>query len=116
MNNNQSLAEQISGLIIPSSPVDRQKLRDQINAGVYATQRIADEKACLDDVVQIIVKDFGYTKKMANRLIKTHFNRDKEEQVKSTEEFVTLYETIFDTDLTPNRANDALNAVSSDDE
>lgn len=102
-----------TNITLPSSPADREKIRQQINEGVNCHIKIADQREALKDIVNVIHSDFGLPKKLITRLIKTHYKRDKDEQIAATEEFELVYETILERPLRKDEAGTTSNSSDS---
>lgn len=84
------------GIIVPSNPADRLKLKNQLAEGTYCLERAAAERDALKSIVNAIEEDFEIPKKVVNRLIKTMYKRDFAKEVAEHEDFEALYETIVE--------------------
>ncbi len=85
-----------TGIIVPSNPADRLKLKNQLAEGTYCLERVAAEREALKEIVAGIEEDFEIPKKVVNRLIKTMYKRDFAKEVAEHEDFETLYEMIVE--------------------
>ena len=84
------------GVIVPSSPADRQKLKNQLTEIVYAMSRMQGERDAIKSILVEIEESFEIPKKVANKLAKTMYKRDYGKQQAEQEDFECLYETIVE--------------------
>lgn len=85
-----------TGIIVPSNPADRLKLKNQLTEGTYCLTRAAAERETLKEIVAAIEEDFEIPKKVVSRLIKTMYKRDFAKEVAEHEDFEALYETVVE--------------------
>jgi hypothetical protein len=85
-----------SGVIIPSSPADRKKLKLALTEMTYALQRIDDEKSAMKDISEDTAEKFALPKKLINKLARTMYKRDYDSLTQENEDFELLYETLVE--------------------
>lgn len=88
--------EHDGSIVVPSSPVDRQKLKAMITEMTHAMQRISDERGALKDIIDATAAEFNIPKKHIRKLAKTYFERNFDNLQAEHSDFETLYETILE--------------------
>lgn len=83
-------------VVIPSSPVDRKKLKEMLEEAVGCLRRADDEKVSKKEIVAEIKNKFELPPKYTNKLIKAMHKADFDQTVVEHEEFEALYETIVE--------------------
>ena len=85
-----------AGVIVPASPVDRQKLKAQLTECVNCLQRISSEREAMKDIIKAITENFDIPKNVAGKLARTMYKSDFAKVRAEHDDFETLYETIVE--------------------
>lgn len=83
-------------LLIPSDPAIRKKIRDAVQEASAQLQMIADRKAAIKDIADVVEADFQVPKKTFNRIVKAFHKQIYTDMVNEDEQFQLLYENIME--------------------
>lgn len=78
-----------------SNPADREKLMKVISECSNALVRIQGERDYIKEAVTEISKKFQIPKRLLNRLIRTYYKQNFDEEVAVSEQFQELYEQVI---------------------
>jgi hypothetical protein len=73
------------------------KLLDCIKDCSDSLLRISAERKLISERTKEVSKELKIQKKMLNKIIKTHYKRNFDEEVATNEQFETLYESVMKT-------------------
>jgi hypothetical protein len=78
-------------VIIPSNPADLQKINKWIKDACDCKTRIAAENEAIKDIVAVIKEEFKLPPKFTNKLIRTKYKDNFDQQETEQEDFAELY-------------------------
>jgi len=87
--------EQTSGLILPTDPEQRQKIKMGIKEICNAKTRIQSEKDHIKNTVEDLSKEHDLPKPAINKIAAWYYKQDLLASVGQVEDAQDLYETIF---------------------
>jgi hypothetical protein len=87
----------MSDLIIPSSPADRQKLKQILRDMTDCMTRMDAEREVIKELAEAAEESFEIPKKLINKLARTLHKSNITEIVSDTENLEFLYETLIAT-------------------
>lgn len=82
-------------IIIPSSPVDLQKIKAMIHEATDCMARIDAENETKKEIIDEIEEQFDISKKIINRMVRTAHKMNFNEQASESDDFQLLYETLY---------------------
>lgn len=82
------------GLIMPSSPEDRKRLKAAIDEMVGCLTSIAAQRDHMGDIVSLMSEEFDLPKKLINKAAKIQFKEDYQKVAAENEDLDTLLETL----------------------
>ena len=85
-----------SGIIVPTTVEDREKLKNAINEAVNAKIRIDSESELIKEIVSDAAEAFDIPKPLLNKLIKTVHKRDFAKTRAEYEDFEALYDQLIE--------------------
>ena len=83
-----------SHLIIPSSPADRQAIKQFLDAGSDALTRIALERETIGDIVNEVSEKFDLDKKYVRKIINLHYKSNLKEVDVEHNDVIDLYQAV----------------------
>lgn len=89
------MTELLDTNFIPSSPDDRKRIKDAILMGSGLMQIIHDKRLEIKDIVDTIA-DLGVPKKVARKMITTHFKDNYQEVTTEASVFEVAFENIME--------------------
>lgn len=84
----------MSDIIIPSSPDDRQKIRDAIQEISNSLTRIEAEQDHIKSVLTVVEEKYDIPKKQTRKIASAYHKQNAEEVLSEMNVFETLYEAI----------------------
>jgi hypothetical protein len=87
--------EQESGIILPSNPEDRQKIKMAVKEISNSLTRIEGEKEAIKNSVELISKEHELPKPMVNKIARWYHKQNAGVDIGQLEDAHDLYETIF---------------------
>lgn len=84
----------MSDIIIPSSPDDRQKIRDAIQEISNSLTRIEAEQDHIKAVLTVVEEKYDIPKKQTRKIASAYHKQNAEEVLSEMNVFETLYEAI----------------------
>lgn len=84
----------MSNVVLPSSPADRQKIRNAIDEISKSMTRIDAERDLILETVKEICKTYTLPRRAFRKLVGVIHKNTFNEEVASHEEFETLYESL----------------------
>lgn len=91
----QDVIEETNGFTMPSSPADRQKIKDQIYEMSGALQFIDDKRAYMKDVAEALQEEFEIPKKITMKMARTVHKNNYRDVEAEADQFTTMFETLF---------------------
>lgn len=88
----------MSDLVIPSSPSDRQKLKQILRDMTDCMTRMDAERDTIKELAEAAEESFEIPKKLINKLARTLHKSNLTEIVSDTENLEFLYETLIATE------------------
>jgi len=85
-----------TGVIIPSSPLDRQKIKTKLTEAVNCMERIAGEKSQMKSIYEAIEAEHDLPKKVASKLARTMFKQNYANILAEQADFESLYEIVVE--------------------
>jgi hypothetical protein len=82
--------------IVPSSPVDRQKMKTMLAEMTHCMQRIDDERESIKEIANNIASDYGVDKKIVNKIARTMYKHNYNDIQAEQAHFEELYELIVE--------------------
>lgn len=82
--------------IIPTNPVDIEKINKVLDACAQDMQIIEDRKATIRESIKELSEEHTITVSHLNKMLKTVFKQNYLEVVTTDNEFQLLFETVFD--------------------
>lgn len=79
----------------PSSPADRERLKQMLEEIVHAMRRADDEKVSMKEIKEEIKKEFGIAPKYSGKMAKVMYKHNYQEVVAEHSEFEELCEQIL---------------------
>ena len=86
----------MSEITIPSSPSDRQLLKQSLVEMTHCMQRADLEKESIKEIADNAAEKFNLPKKIINKLAKTMYKRNYQDLQSENEDFTLLYETLVE--------------------
>lgn len=83
-------------ITIPSSPTDRQKMKQMLAEMTHCLQRADDEKESMKEIAEDVHKQFDVPKKIVNKLARTMYKHNYADLQAENEDFELLYETLVE--------------------
>jgi hypothetical protein len=84
----------MSNIQLPSSPADRQKIKNAIDEISKSMTRIEAERDLILETVKDTCKNFTLPRRAFRKLVSVYHKQTFNEECASHEEFETLYETL----------------------
>jgi hypothetical protein len=85
--------EQVT-IVVPSSPADRAKIFSQIKEISASMTKIEGEKSVQKEIIAALAEEFDLPKKYLSKMAKTYHKQSFDQEVRASEDFSTLYETV----------------------
>lgn len=85
---------------VPSSPIDRQKIKGMLTEITHCLQKIDDQKEGKKEIVNELKRQFGLDRKQINKLATTLYKRNYVDIQAENEDFEELYTTLVETQST----------------
>lgn len=82
--------------IIPTNPVDIEKISKVLEACAQDMQIIEDRKATIRESIKELSEEHTITVSHLNKMLRTMYKQNYEEVVTTDSEFQLLYETVLD--------------------
>jgi len=92
------------GVVIPSSPIDRQKIKTALTEVVNAMTQIKGHKDYIKETVDKVSKDFNIPKSIVSKLAKTMYKSDYAKIQAEYDDFESLYEVVVEGAKKPEKA------------
>jgi len=83
---------------VPSTPVDRDKLKGMIQEASICMQKIDDQREAMKDIYDLIKEDFAIAPKFSRKMVKAYYKNLYAEMQHESTEFELLYEAIIGLD------------------
>jgi len=83
-------------ITIPSSPTDRQKMKQMLAEMTHCLQRADDEKESMKEIADAVHNQFDVPKKIVNKLARTMYKHNYADLQAENEDFELLYETLVE--------------------
>lgn len=84
----------MSNVVLPSSPADRQKIKDAMQEISNSMTRIEGERGYIVDTVKEICKTYQLPNRAFRKLVTVYHKQNFNEECASHEEFEALYGTL----------------------
>jgi len=81
---------------VPSSPKDRQKMKQMLVEMTLCLQRADDERESMKEIAAEIETQFGVAKKTSNKLARTMYKHNYADLQAENEHFEFLYEALIE--------------------
>lgn len=88
----------MSNIIIPSSPADQKAIKDTLFEISAAYSRIGGEKTFIKEAIEALGEKVEVPKKYLGKLAVAYHKQNLEATVAETDDLVTLYESLFNTE------------------
>lgn len=82
------------GLIVPSSPEDRKRLKGGLEEVVNCLAQIKAQQEHKKDIINRLYEEFDVPKKLLNKVSRAMFNEEYQKVAAEAEDFETLVETL----------------------
>jgi hypothetical protein len=83
-----------AGIIVPTNPEDRKKIKAILDEIVECKQKIAFQQILIKEQIDLIVEDYKIPKKMATKLANTFYKESLDAERATNETLVELYEAV----------------------
>ena len=93
--------QQVSDIVIPSSPADRRQIKAALDEAVSLLQQIDDRKQHLKDIFDSIKEKYDIPTKVSRQAANARFKSNIEEVVTAAETVDGFYSIIFDGNQQP---------------
>lgn len=85
---------EVAGVVIPSNPEDRKKIKDALEEIATAMIRMGAERSLIGDIKKQLKEDYELPPKIINKMAKVYFSNNYEEVVAEDEAFQEAFELI----------------------
>jgi len=85
----------ISNIVLPSTPSDRQKIKNAIIEGANSMVRIDSEKDAIKAICDSLKEDYELPPAIVKAMIKTYHKQNLSEVAGKTETLVEMYEELL---------------------
>ena len=79
-----------------TNPADKKKIKDALFEISNCMTRIGAEKELIKDIVNDLSENFELPKKQVNKIAKVYHKSNYSQQVADSDEFQTMYESLFE--------------------
>lgn len=87
-------AQEVNGLVIPSSPADRKHIMDVMSEISASKTRVEGERSFQKEAINDLYDKFKIPKRLLNRFAKAYHKQNYQEELAVDEEFETLVEVL----------------------
>lgn len=77
-----------------SNPEDQKKLFNVVRECSNSLTRIQGEREYIKEAIGSICKELNLSKLLVNKIVRTYFKQNYDEEIATSEEFQQLYETV----------------------
>lgn len=77
-----------------SNPEDQKKLFNVVRECSNSLTRIQGEREYIKEAIGSICKELNLSKSLVNKIVRTYFKQNYDEEIATSEEFQQLYETV----------------------
>ena len=77
-----------------SNPEDQKKLFNVVRECSNSLTRIQGEREYIKEAIGSICKELNLSKRLVNKIVRTYFKQNYDEEIVTSEEFQQLYETV----------------------
>lgn len=92
--------------IVPSSPSDRQKLKNLLVEVTNCLARIDGEKEAMKEIISTGEENFGVKKKIITKLARTMYKRNYSDLQAENDDFESLYEILVEGKISNSQSDD----------